>query len=235
LTIEGVGDVVHIFLNGVYAQSTPTPLIEQRGRIDGEKFTQVFSLKLRPVNNRLSFLCCSLGLIKVDGLIGQQNMVEEKKGIWGKILWNGQSIKPQPWTMQAGLLGERLGVFGPAGELATWKPLTRASVGKPLQWYRVNFDRPTGAEADAPLAVDLTGMNKGMVYLNGHCLERYWLIPTSVEPAAWMLEKCTTLPLGLPTQRYYHLPAQWLQPRNTLTLFEELGGDPASVKLCQWR
>jgi hypothetical protein len=38
--------------------------------------------------------------------------------------------------------------------------------------------------------------------------------------------------LGEPTQRYYHVPREWLTDRNTLVLFDEIGGDPSSVLLC---
>jgi hypothetical protein len=36
-----------------------------------------------------------------------------------------------------------------------------------------------------------------------------------------------------PTQRYYHLPLEWLRDRNTLVFFEEVGGDPRAVRLCR--
>ena len=34
-----------------------------------------------------------------------------------------------------------------------------------------------------------------------------------------------------PTQRYYHLPSEWLAERNVLILFEEAGGNPGAIKL----
>ena len=40
---------------------------------------------------------------------------------------------------------------------------------------------------------------------------------------------------GAPTQRYYHLPADWLQDGpNVLVLFDETGGDPSSIRICEW-
>ena len=38
-----------------------------------------------------------------------------------------------------------------------------------------------------------------------------------------------------PRQQQLHDDFLKSRPRNTLTIFEELGGDPAAVKLCQWR
>lgn len=236
LTVSGVGDVVYLFLNGVLAGSTKPPLAERRGAMDGDGFKQTFPLKLRPLVNRLSFLCCSLGLIQGEEMIGGQNMVEEKKGIWGGLLWNGQPVAPQPWTMQPGLLGERYRLFSQPGGMATWKPITRAASGKPLHWYRTTFDRPAADGADAPLALDLTGMNKGLAWLNGQCLGRYWLIDGAAEERQqFILDGGVTATADGPTQRYYHLPGEWLKAKNTVVLFEELGGDPTGVKLCRWK
>ena len=56
----------------------------------------------------------AFGLIKGDWMLGFENMVKERKGIWGKVLWNGRQVGG-PWVMQAGLVGERCRVFCDGG------------------------------------------------------------------------------------------------------------------------
>ena len=47
------------------------------------------------------------------------------------------------------------------------------------------------------------------------------------EPA-WVLNMVSHNPdVKQPTQRYYHLPLEWLRDHNTLVIFEEVGGDGA--------
>ena len=74
-----------------------------------------------------------------------------------------------------------------------------------------------------------------MIWLNGRCAGRYWLAAARGHSQDWLAQAVTDESLGEPTQRYYHLPRGWLRPVNTLVLFEEVGGDPAAVQLCQWR
>lgn len=51
-----------------------------------------------------------------------------------------------------------------------------------MQWQRY-FDAPAG---DDPVALDMKSMNKGMVWINGRSIGRYWVSYLS--------------PLGRPTQ-----------------------------------
>ena len=230
LKLEGVGDVVHIFVDGQLAATTATPLSEFRGPVDGDGFTQKFRLKLEPGSHELLILCCAMGLIKHECQLGQLNMAEERKGFWGKAYWEG-NIFPGPWKMQPGLAGERQRLYTGAYDLVQWESDQQDGRKKPLRWWRTTFDRPDG---NGPFALDLTGMNKGLAWLNGHCIGRYWLTP-AVEPSEDFSDTCLTYEAeGQPTQRYYHLPHEWVADHNILVLFEELGGDPQSVQLCRW-
>jgi len=38
-----------------------------------------------------------------------------------------------------------------------------------------------------------------------------------------------------PSQRYYHVPGDWLREKNELILFDELGGNPQGIRLCEVR
>jgi hypothetical protein len=80
--------------------------------------------------------------------------------------------------------------------------------------------------------IDLSSMGKGMIFLNGTMVSRYWTIPgtnTDAVLEGWGLP----VDLSDGTQRYYRLPAEWLQQKNTLIFFEEFEGDPYEIRLCR--
>ncbi len=83
-------------------------------------------------------------------------------------------------------------------------------------WWRSEFNLEAGT--DAPLWLDLSGMTKGQLYLNGENVGRYFVATASgerVEP-------------GGPVW----LPAPWLREGiNELMLFDEHGGNPSKVRL----
>lgn len=166
-------------------------------------------------------------VIKDDWMIGDKNMVNERKGFWGRATWKGRPINSR-WKIQPSLVGERGRVFGEAGNLVHWRHDRR---GGSLCWWRTRFNPPKGK---GPWALDLLGMAKGLAWLNGCCLGRYWLAPA----IGWSLEyfKLAGVQdegLGRPTQRYYHIPGEWLKDRNNLVLFEEAGGNPSGIRLCR--
>ncbi|GCE13601.1 beta-galactosidase [Tengunoibacter tsumagoiensis] len=226
LTLTGVADVVHVFVNGELQATTQTPLTEDRGALDGPHFTQTFTFTLEPGHHKLELLCCSLGLIKGDWMI-DANMVEERKGLWGNARWNGRTLEG-PWSIQPGLAGEQTALFGAGATLATWEDAGPKAIASPLYWWKIAFTRPT---TEGALVVDLTGMRKGLAWLNGRCIGRYWLVAGNAPANLWHKNIILTESSEEPSQRYYHLPAEWLQEQNTLVLFEELGGNPASVTI----
>src|SRR5439155_26311217 len=95
--------------------SSQVPLLEDRGSFDGPGFYQQVSLTLPPGEHVLSLLCCALGLIKGDWMIGNQNMAEERKRIWGTVRWKDRAIEG-PWQMRPGLVGEQQRWFAEGGE-----------------------------------------------------------------------------------------------------------------------
>jgi hypothetical protein len=133
--------------------------------------------------------------------------------------------------MEPGLVGEHARLFEAGSAAVKWQLANRLERALPLRWYRTNFARPKG---DAPLALDLSGMNKGMAWLNGRCIGRYWLAAGLRSGAKWQDGVIYHAGLGKPTQRYYHLPTEWLSDVNDLVLFEEVGGDPSSIRICEW-
>lgn len=228
LELQGVADVVHLFVDSQFVATTAPPLPENRNLDDPESFTQRFELTLTAGEHTLAILCCAVGLIKGDWMLGERNMVDERKGFWGRLLWRGEPLEA-PWLIQPGLQGEHCRVYAEGSALVKWESSLEVARGKPLCWWKTTFERP---KTDAPLALDLSGMTKGIAWLNGRCIGRYWLAAGTGKPEEWLLQAVYQEGEGLPTQRYYHLPSDWLSERNLLVLFEEVGGDPTRVRLC---
>lgn len=82
-------------------------------------------------------------------------------------------------------------------------------------WWRASFK----AADDRPLMLELTGMTKGQIFLNGRNVSRYWV--------------ATATGKGVPPQTRYLLPGPWLKPgaENVLLLFDEHGGNPSRTSL----
>ncbi|MEZ4767961.1 MAG: beta-galactosidase [Caldilineales bacterium] len=78
------------------------------------------------------------------------------------------------------------------------------------RFYRARFGRSPVHSDNTPLQLDLHGLHKGHLWLNGRSLARYWQIGP---------------------QEFYKVPATWLQDNNELLVFEEQGGEPAGVRL----
>ncbi|GIV20946.1 MAG: hypothetical protein KatS3mg023_2697 [Armatimonadota bacterium] len=228
LELQGVADVVHLFLDGQFVATTQSPLPENRNLDDPESFTQRFELEMSAGEHTLAILCCALGLVKGDWMLGEHNMADERKGFWGRLLWRSEPLEA-PWRIEAGLRGEHCRVYAEGSAYVRWESSIEVARGKPLCWWKTTFERP---KTNAPLALDLSGMTKGMAWLNGRCIGRYWLAAGTGKPEEWLLQAVYPEGEGLPTQRYYHLPADWLREQNVLVLFEELGGDPTQVRLC---
>ncbi|KAG6522825.1 hypothetical protein ZIOFF_019980 [Zingiber officinale] len=97
------------------------------------------------------------------------------------------------------------------------------------------FDAPDG---DEPLALDMSSMGKGGIWINGQSIGRYWTASAPNEycnscsyTGTYRSPKCQS-GCGQPTQQWYHVPRSWLQPsRNLLVVFEELGGDATKISL----
>jgi hypothetical protein len=248
LLFDLAGDYLAIYVDGQLLAHGPERLNENRSRTDGDletlqkalearyhgapptgnpySFRLTFPLELAAGTHQLDILCAGVGLIKGDWQIGFENMTAEKKGIWGAVTWNGIPLAG-PWALRPFLVGEQANLAGAAADLIDWN----APLGGARTWYRVHFLRPSGND---PVVVDLHGMRKGLAWLNGQCIGRYWLVPGDQPHDPWFTGIVEATNSGEPSQRYYHLPLAWLREENTLVLFEELGGDPQTIHLCHW-
>ncbi|KAI5021213.1 hypothetical protein ZWY2020_055058 [Hordeum vulgare] len=140
--------------------------------------------------------------------------------------------------MPAGIVG---GPGDPPRQGQGPQPMEAApSVHRPFTWYKATFEAPTGEE---PVVADLLGLGKGVVWVNGNNLGRYWPSYVAADMdgcrrcdyrGTFMADgdgqKCLT-GCNEPSQRFYHVPRSFLKAGepNTMVLFEEAGGDPTRV------
>ncbi|KAL7002544.1 hypothetical protein U1Q18_003695 [Sarracenia purpurea var. burkii] len=118
------------------------------------------------------------------------------------------------WGHEVGVKGEKLQLYTKEGlQKVQWSPAKES--GPPLTWYQTYFDAPEG---NSPVALGMSTMGKGMVWVNGQSIGRYWVNYLS--------------PLGQPTQSEYHIPRAFIKPgKNLLVVFEETGGNPEGIEV----
>ncbi len=138
------------------------------------------------------------------------------RGIVGSVTLGSHDLTDGKWLHRAKLEGEILQVFTEKGsESVQWSKYGNQFAKQPLVWFQTTFPR-VNVKHDQSLLLDLNGMGRGHIYLNGMDLGRYWLIEND----------------GTVVQRYYFVPPDLLQDKNLLTLIEDMGADdPLSVRI----
>ena len=128
---------------------------------------------------------------------------------------------PGPWRVYGGVVGEDSDIDAGEGAFATlgWRPRETGGVrpqasrpmgGRPAL-YRATFHLDLPADA-VPLQLLPAGLGKGVAWLNGHHLGRYW----NVGPQTALV-----------------VPHEWFRTENTLILFDEEGRAPDAVRWVQ--
>jgi hypothetical protein len=222
LTLPMVRDFSMLFVNGKYAGRQPERLDEDKPK----HWTHEYEAPLRAGKNQVAVLVAAFGLIKGDWMLDAP-MSEEKKGLIGDMLVDGKAANLK-WTLETGLRGERLRLFDPClGGREKWSAVARGA--RPLRWFRAEFGAlDAGANG---YALDVGKLYKGLIWLNGQCAGRYWQVPAAAISASWQHDFVRLTGAGEPTQRYYHLPLEWLKARNTLVIFEETAAAPEGVRI----
>ncbi|KAK9167474.1 hypothetical protein Scep_002665 [Stephania cephalantha] len=118
--------------------------------------------------------------------------------------------------LQIGLEGEHLKIYQANGlNNVKWQSTADPPKNQPLTWYKAIVDPPTG---DEPVGLDMADMGKGLAWLNGEAIGRYWPRKSSTDDECaqpcnyrgklsisfinFMPNKCMT-GCGEPTQRWY--------------------------------
>ncbi|KAJ4768320.1 Beta-galactosidase [Rhynchospora pubera] len=226
LTVMSAGHSLHVFINGQLAGTV-------YGSIDDPKLTYTGNVKMWAGSNTISILSVSVGLPNVG-----EHFETWNAGVLGPVTLDGlnegkRDLTWQKWTYQVGLKGESLGLHSLTGSSSVeWG---EASQKQPLTWYKAFFNAPDGNE---PLALDMSSMGKGQVWINGQSIGRYWPgykaygdCPVCDYRGNYDEKKCQAQ-CGDSSQKWYHVPRTWLNPTgNLMVIFEEWGGDPTGISL----
>ncbi|KAK8653480.1 hypothetical protein V6N13_127476 [Hibiscus sabdariffa] len=228
LLIESKGHALHAFVNQELQGSA-----SGNGSHSPFKFENPISLKAG--KNEIALLSMTVGLQNAGGLYEWVGAGLTSVKIEG--LNNGTvDLSMSKWTYKIGLQGEHLGIYKPDGlNGVNWVSTSEPPRNQPLTWYKVVVDPPSG---DEPVGLDMIHMGKGLAWLNGEEIGRYWPIKSSKHDKCvdecdyrgkFFPDKCLT-GCGEPSQRWYHVPRSWFKPSgNILVIFEEKGGDPTKI------
>ena len=168
----------------------------------------------------------------------------DQKGIDGNVWLDGELLfdnetETNFWSHQKGLTGEYLQIYTEEGaSKVDWNPQWEKGIDQPITWFQARFDLDHLTRDDTnakPILLDAQGLNRGHAFINGNDLGLYWLIQGICgknQPCCCQHAQTNCLK---PTQRYYHIPPDWLMSRNNLiTIFDDLGApSPGSVGIVQ--
>ncbi|XP_034586051.1 beta-galactosidase 7 isoform X2 [Setaria viridis] len=206
INVESRAHILHAFVNNAYV-----------GRIHGShdgpaSIILSTNISLNEGPNNISLLSAMVGSPDSGA-----HMERRVFGIRKVSIQQGQEpehlLDNELWGNQVGLFGERNHIYTQEGsKRVEWTTINNLAYS-PLIWYKTTFPTPAGNDA---IALNLTSMGKGEVWINGESIGRYWV--------------SFKAPSGNPSQSLYHIPRQFLNPQdNILVLFEEMGGDPQQI------
>ncbi|KAK3224359.1 hypothetical protein Dsin_011384 [Dipteronia sinensis] len=206
LEVANLGHFMHVFVNGEYIASGHGTNIEK-------SFVLRKPITLKAGINIISLLGGTIGLPDTGDYLERRYAGVRSVAIQGLNLGT-LDLTNNGWSHQVGLEGEKIRVYALEGSHSVkWKK-TDSTRGA-ITWYKAYFDEPEGND---PLAIELATMSKGMVWINGKSIGRYWVSYHSS--------------LGKPSQSVYHIPRAFVKPRNNLlVLFEEMGGNIDGVEI----
>ncbi|KAG2703340.1 hypothetical protein I3843_06G125600 [Carya illinoinensis] len=227
LTVHSTGHVMHVFTNGKFSAF---------GTRKSLRFTFTGNVDLKSGKNKISLLSIAVGLPNNGPHFETRNT-----GILGPVVIHGidqgnRDLSWHKWSYKVGLKGEAMNLCSPNSiSSVDWMQGSLvAEKQQPLTWYKTHFDAPEGEEA---LALDMSSMGKGQVWINGESMGRYWNLYANGNCSGCSYSdtfrptKCQ-FGCGQPTQKWYHVPRSWLKPtKNMLVVFEEIGGDPSKIAL----
>ncbi|CAI9103760.1 OLC1v1002304C1 [Oldenlandia corymbosa var. corymbosa] len=163
LTVGSSGHALHVFVNGVKSGSV----------FGNSKLTFRGGINLRAGVNRISILSVAVGLPNNGAHFETQSI-----GVTGPVILQGldegsKDLSMQRWSYKIGLKGEAVNLDSVSSSLSVhWVGGNlMASRQQPLTWHKAYFNAPAGND---PLALDLSSMGKGQIWINGQNIGRYW-------------------------------------------------------------
>ncbi|KAL5129884.1 Beta-galactosidase 13 [Glycine soja] len=206
LRIMSLGHSLVAFVNGEFIGSN-------HGSHEEKSFEFQKPVTLKVGVNQIAILACTVGL--PDSGAYMEHRFAGPKSIFILGLNSGKiDLASNGWGHKVGIKGEELGIFTEEGsKKVQWKEAKGS--GPALSWYKTNFETPEGTD---PVAIRMTGMGKGMIWINGKSIGRHWMSYLS--------------PLGMPTQSEYHIPRAFFNPKdNLIVVFEEEIANPEKVEI----
>ena len=198
LTLTALADRALLLVNGDLIAVSEAPAEE---RVADPSLTARVSLK--PGRNTVAVLSDNLGHLKGAWQFRGRRLEEDKKGLFGPVL-RDFSTPLTNWRFRPQLSWEI------APDEIAWGPVDAAP--RPLRYFRASFALPSEelAVPDREIVAHLDGLGKGVLYVNGINLGRYWVINGHTR---------------------YYIPKCWLREHNELVLFEETGATPEGIRL----
>uniref|UniRef100_A0A0A9HT53 Beta-galactosidase galactose-binding domain-containing protein n=1 Tax=Arundo donax TaxID=35708 RepID=A0A0A9HT53_ARUDO len=165
LDVKSRAHVLHAFVNNEYVGAVHGSH-EERGNII---LNTHISLKEGP--NTISLLSVMVGSPDSGA-----HMERRTFGIRKVSIQQGQQpehlLNDELWGYQVGLFGERNQIYIEEGSSSVeWTTINNLTY-HPLTWYKTTFPTPAG---DDPVTLNLTGMGKGELWINGESIGRYWV------------------------------------------------------------
>ncbi|XWS17402.1 hypothetical protein CRYUN_Cryun33cG0064200 [Craigia yunnanensis] len=165
LTIWSAGHALHVFINGQLSGTV-------YGGLENPKLTFSNNVKLRAGINKISLLSVAVGLPNVGTHFETWNA-----GVLGPVTLKGlndgtRDLSKQKWSYKIGLKGEALSLHTVTGSSSVeWVEGSLLVKKQPMTWYKTTFNAPGGNE---PLALDMSNMGKGQIWINGQSIGRHW-------------------------------------------------------------
>ncbi|KAK8672803.1 hypothetical protein V6N13_111164 [Hibiscus sabdariffa] len=206
LHIESLGHVAHSYINNKFAETG-------HGSHETKGFNMDVPIRLNEgMNNDVSILSALVGL-QDSGAYLERKYTGLKKVEIQCLGSKTYDVTNYKWGYQIGLEGEKLQIYKQENlGKVEWREIQNPT-NNTLTWYQTTFDAPIG---DDPVALNMSSMQKGQVWVNAQSIGRYWV--------------SFHTPAGNPSQILYHVPRSFLKPSgNLFVVLEELGGDPLQI------
>ncbi|KAJ7944137.1 Beta-galactosidase [Quillaja saponaria] len=207
LQVANLGHLMHAFANGEYIGTAHGNNIEK-------SFVFRKPVTLKTGMNNISLLCATVGLPDSGAYMEHRFAGLHAVSLLG-LNTGTLDLTLNGWGHKVGLDGENHKIITEQGANKFQWTTVNKGPGQPLTWYKAYFDAPEGND---PVAIQMGTMSKGMVWVNGNSIGRFWVSFHS--------------PLGKPSQSVYHIPRAFIKPtKNLMVVLEEIGGDPYRIKL----
>ncbi|XP_073027816.1 beta-galactosidase 13-like [Primulina eburnea] len=206
LQIASLGHALLAFVNGEYVGFGHGSNIEK---------SHVFSkaINLKHGVNDITLLAMTVGFPN-SGAYMERRFAGPRAVTLQGLMSGTLDITMNHWGQRVGVAGEKMQLYSEEGSSKVqWLP--SKGPGGAVTWYKGYFNAPEGT---SPVAIRMTSMAKGMIWVNGQSIGRYWVSYLSA--------------IDKPTQEEYHIPRSYLKRKgNLLVIFEETGGNPDNIEI----